>query len=150
MRLASLAALAALCALALSGCSSDSTDDSDHHSMSMSSSGPMMNMTMGAPVSLKVSAEGLYPANPSLSPAELTVAPGAMVTLAFTNNDPNPAVNHDWHLDDGNNTKTQSVASGKSSTVTFMAPMKAGDYAYYCDIGNHRMLGMEGVLHVKA
>lgn len=34
------------------------------------------------------------------------------------------------------------------ASFTFTAPTKAGDYAFYCDIGEHRQLGMEGVLRV--
>lgn len=34
------------------------------------------------------------------------------------------------------------------ATFSFTAPQKSGDYAFYCDIGEHRKLGMEGVLRV--
>ena len=32
---------------------------------------------------------------------------------------------------------------------TFIAPIESGDYPFYCDIGEHRLLGMEGVLRVQ-
>lgn len=35
------------------------------------------------------------------------------------------------------------------TVISFTAPQKIGDYPYYCDIGSHRELGMEGVLRVE-
>lgn len=31
----------------------------------------------------------------------------------------------------------------------FTAPDSAGDYTFYCDIGEHRTLGMEGILRIE-
>lgn len=40
-----------------------------------------------------------------------------------------------------------TVAEGE--TLSFTAPTEPGSYAYYCDIGSHRALGMEGTLIVQ-
>jgi nitrite reductase (NO-forming) len=95
-----------------------------------------------------VSAEGFYPANPTLSPAELTVASGANVTLHYTNNDLNPLGSHNLVID-GVGVVSPMIDQGESSEGTFTAP-PPGDYAFYCSVQGHRDLGMEGVLHVTA
>jgi plastocyanin len=35
------------------------------------------------------------------------------------------------------------------AAFSFIAPHTPGDYAFYCDIGEHRKLGMEGTLRVQ-
>lgn len=54
---------------------------------------------------------------------------------------------HDFVIDELR-VKTGIIASGGSETVEFVAE-KAGSYNYYCSVGNHRKLGMEGVLIVE-
>lgn len=98
------------------------------------------------PERIEVSVEGLYPANPSFSPAEATVHAGASVTLHYTNNDLNPLGSHNWFLD-GVGMVAQEIGQGESSDSVFVAP-PPGDYAYYCSLQGHREAGMEGVLHV--
>lgn len=44
--------------------------------------------------------------------------------------------------------KLGPVASGQVENETF-AFDRAGTYKFYCDVGNHRALGMEGTLTVK-
>jgi uncharacterized cupredoxin-like copper-binding protein len=39
------------------------------------------------------------------------------------------------------------IAPGKTATLTVDIP-KSGSYTFYCPVGNHRMLGMVGTLHV--
>lgn len=39
------------------------------------------------------------------------------------------------------------ITEGQS--VIFTAPTKAGSYTFYCDVGSHRAMGMEGTLIVK-
>lgn len=95
-----------------------------------------------------VSDEGFYPANPTLSPAELTVTSGANVTLRYTNNDLNPLGSHNLVID-GVGAVSPMIDQGESSETTFRAPAP-GDYAYYCSVQGHRDRGMEGVLHVTA
>lgn len=41
----------------------------------------------------------------------------------------------------------QQLTNG--TTFQFVAPQTAGDYSFYCDIGDHRALGMEGILRIE-
>lgn len=45
--------------------------------------------------------------------------------------------------------ETGLVAPGKSVTITFTTPKKAGDYEYICTFPGHFAAGMRGTLHVK-
>ena len=76
-------------------------------------------------------------------PNKITVKKGATVTIAFTN----AGGFHDFVLD-GYNVKTAIIGSGKSQSVTFTAD-KAGTFAFYCSVGNHRQMGMAGTLTVE-
>lgn len=54
---------------------------------------------------------------------------------------------HDWVLEDENTgeilVETARVSSGQTTSVTFRVD-RAGTFAYYCSVGNHRKKGMEG------
>ncbi|GEM_PF-945760 len=54
---------------------------------------------------------------------------------------------HDWTIDEFN-AHTEQVASGNRSSVDFIAD-KAGTFEYYCNVGNHRAMGMVGKLIVE-
>lgn len=74
-------------------------------------------------------------------PATVRVGSGDEVTLDFVEN----TGVHTFVIDEiGLN-----VPIKEGATTTFTAPTEPGTYAFYCDIGNHRALGMEGVLIVK-
>ncbi len=75
--------------------------------------------------------------NFAFSPMDLTVSPGA--TVSVTNKD---GVAHTVTGKSGA-FNTGDVPPGK--TVTFTAPMKAGSYPYYCDIHQY----MTGTLTVS-
>jgi plastocyanin len=64
--------------------------------------------------------------NFTFSPASLTVAPGAKVTV--TNND---TVRHDVDSDDTTSFTTTPIGKG---TFTFTAPMTPGSYSYHCSV----------------
>ena len=74
-------------------------------------------------------------------PSEVTVAAGQEVAIAFTNTEGS----HTFVIDEISLHET--IISG--STITFKAPTVPGRYVYYCDIGAHRKLGMQGALIVK-
>ncbi|HLF16788.1 MAG TPA: cupredoxin domain-containing protein [Candidatus Thermoplasmatota archaeon] len=99
-------------------------------------------------VSLSVAATGAFPANPVFDPATLQVPAGAMVNLTFSNEDLILVTNHNWVIDDISGASTDSIAPGEQTTITFTAPLAAGDHAYYCSITGHRERGMEGTLSV--
>lgn len=74
-------------------------------------------------------------------PATITASPGQKVSISFTDNE---GV-HTFVIDELGVKK--SITTG--TVITFTVPSTPGSYAYYCDIGAHRKLGMEGVLIVK-
>lgn len=83
----------------------------------------------------------LASSNFAFSPAEVKVKAGAPINLKFSTSEGF----HTFLIDSLNLKK--SVAAG--TTVTFNAPTAPGRYPYYCDVGSHRSLGMEGVLVVE-
>lgn len=77
----------------------------------------------------------------AFSPPSLILAAGETVRLTFTNNGSFP---HNLTIDElGVATKT--ILGGQSDTVEFTVE-ETGVYTYYCSVGNHRALGMEGEL----
>jgi plastocyanin len=54
---------------------------------------------------------------------------------------------HDFIIE-GMGVSTDVITAGSSSVVEFTAPSE-GTYAYYCSVGNHRGMGMEGSLIVN-
>lgn len=74
---------------------------------------------------------------------EIKVKQGDKVKVTFVNK----GGTHDWVLE-GYNVRTQVLSAGASETVEFTAD-KAGTFAYYCSVGEHRKLGMEGKLIVE-
>jgi len=74
-------------------------------------------------------------------PASIVVEAGQEVEITFTQN----TGTHTFVIDELNLKAT--VKAGE--TIKFTAPEKGGDYSYYCNIGNHRAQGMEGILRVK-
>ena len=88
-------------------------------------------------VTFVVSGEKLRFFMNGVSSPDLVVNQGDTVTILFTAGD----ALHDWVLDGFGETK--QVATGKSSSVTFIADKK-GTFEYYCSVGSHRTLGMKG------
>jgi plastocyanin len=43
---------------------------------------------------------------------------------------------------------TKTIGQGQSDTIEFVAT-SSGTFEFYCSVGNHRSLGMEGSLEVK-
>ena len=80
--------------------------------------------------------------NYKFSPATLSVKKGDTVKITFTNS----GGFHDFVIDEFN-VKTKTIPDGQSETVQFVAN-KAGTFNYYCSVGNHRQMGMQGTLTV--
>jgi glucose dehydrogenase/plastocyanin len=98
---------------------------------------------VAAPVQLSLSS----PVAPALSfsPATLTAAAGAQVTLTYTNNSNVP---HNWHLFNGADASAASIAAtrimtgpGAVDSVQFTAPAQAGSYFFWCDVHQNVMTG---------
>lgn len=81
--------------------------------------------------------------NFSYTPSLITVKKGDRVRINFVNNDGF----HDWKIDELN-LATKKLAKGASETLEFTAD-KAGSFEYYCSVGEHRIMGMKGVLKVE-
>ncbi len=91
------------------------------------------------------------------TPSTLTVPAGEEITLKLVNES---TVNHQWVLmfkpvelpfddDDKDNVLfAAEVESGKSITVTFTAPLAAGEYQFVCTNPGHLEAGMAGKLVV--
>jgi len=89
---------------------------------------------------VKVSVAGQ---NFSFSAKEIRVKQGDVVELTFSST----GGLHDWRVDEFG-AKTKMLNSGESDTIKFIAD-KAGTFEYYCNVGNHRELGMVGKLIVE-
>jgi plastocyanin len=78
----------------------------------------------------------------SFEPAELT-APAGEVTFTYTNPSMVP---HAFDIEDVEGGETDTITQSDASvTVT----LEAGEYTFYCPVGNHRQAGMEGTLTVE-
>lgn len=80
----------------------------------------------------------------SFNPSKLTFNKGEKIRLTFTNVGNMP---HDFVIDELK-VRTKTIGRGKSDTVEFTVE-EVGTFAYYCSVGNHRSLGMEGELKVE-
>ncbi len=79
----------------------------------------------------------------SYSPSSISVSKGEKVRINFKNLGNAP---HNLVIDELG-VSTKAIPSGASDTVEFTAN-KTGTFTFYCSIGNHRNLGMEGDLVV--
>ena len=73
----------------------------------------------------------------------MTVKAGDTVKVTFMSE----GGTHDFVIDELN-VKTKVLKSGEKEVITFVAD-KAGTYTFYCSVGNHRAMGMEGTLIVE-
>jgi plastocyanin len=73
---------------------------------------------------------------------EIKVKKGDTVTITFKSKDGR----HDLRIDEFN-AGTKVLGTGQEETVTFVAD-KAGEFEYYCSVGNHRAMGQKGKLIV--
>lgn len=76
-------------------------------------------------------------------PNILTVNKGDTVKITFKDSD-----GHHNLVVDGYNQNTNTINSGDSDTIQFVAD-KTGEFEYYCSVDSHRQLGMKGTLVVK-
>jgi plastocyanin len=131
----SLATLAAVLVLGLAGCGGDDESGSGGSGSSGGGSG-------GGGQQLALSA----PEDGSLKfdKSELDAKAGT-VTINFDNQ--SQSVPHAVEIEgEGVEEKSDTVTGGKASVT---ADLKAGEYKFYCPVGNHAQAGMEGVLKVQ-
>jgi plastocyanin len=126
-----LATLAAALALALAGCGGD--DEPSSGSGGSAPSGGGQQLALAAPEDGSL----------SFDPAELTAKAGT-VTVNFDN--PSTAPHAVQIEGNGVDEASDTVTGGKASVT---ADLEAGEYTFYCPVGNHRDGGMEGTLTVE-
>lgn len=85
--------------------------------------------------------------NPALDPDGVEVDAGAVLEVTFENADQNPLITHNWLLEVTGDV-TETIDPGETTTLLVNVPTVPGEYVFYCDIGDHRQRGMEGVLIV--
>ncbi len=95
--------------------------------------------TSGAPVTVTLTAQNL-----SFDTKTIVVPPGASVTINFTNKD--SGVMHNFSLYSDSTAKTalftgSFVTGPGTTTYTFTAPTKVGDYFFRCDVHPTTMTG---------
>jgi plastocyanin len=79
----------------------------------------------------------------SIDPADVETAPGS-VTFDITNDGQTV---HNLEIEgSGVEEVSDDIAPGESTQLT--VDLGAGEYEMYCNIGNHRDLGMEGTVNV--
>ncbi len=81
--------------------------------------------------------------NFKFTPNAIVVNEGDTVQISFNN----VQGIHNFVIE-GINVQTKTIQAGESEQVTFTAPKK-GTYVFYCSVGNHRAMGMEGTLVVN-
>ena len=80
----------------------------------------------------------------SFVPNEIRVNQGDRIRLTFRNT----GGFHDWVIDEFD-AATSQITAGNSETVEFVAD-QAGEFEFYCSVGNHRARGMFGAFVVVA
>lgn len=79
-------------------------------------------------------------------PADLTASAGT-VTVTMDNPEGNEMPHTVAIEGNGVDESGEAVQAGQTSTVT--ADLEAGEYTFYCPVGEHRENGMEGALTVE-
>lgn len=85
-------------------------------------------------------------ANYSFTPAIIEAAPGDRITVKLTNS----GGFHDFVIDELN-VASAPINTGDEAMVVIDVPENPdqNEYVFYCSVGNHRQLGMEGVLRIS-
>jgi len=99
---------------------------------------PITEIILGAEANVEVSMEA---ANFSFTPNVINASPGDRVSVTFTKN----AGFHTFVIDEIG----VEFAITEGEVLNFTAPSEPGSYPFYCSIGSHRSMGMEGTLIVE-
>jgi len=128
-----LTLIAAIAVLAFAGCGGDDEEPAGSSGSSSSSSGGE-NLTIAADPGGAL----------KFDKTELTAKAGK-VTITMDNPSDVP---HAVEIE-GNGVNAEGKTVGKGEKSEASADVKAGEYKYYCAVGNHRAEGMEGTLTVQ-
>ena len=131
-----LTLIAAIAVLAFAGCGGDDEEPASSDSTSTpaaASGGGDENLTIAADASAL-----------KFDKSELQAKAGK-VTITMDNPSDTP---HNVVIDGGTDDKPgETVGKGEKSVAS--ADLEAGEYTYYCAVGDHRAEGMEGKLTVE-
>ena len=81
----------------------------------------------------------------SYAPSTINVKKGEKVKITFTNSG---TMMHDLVIEELD-IRTKMVAPGGTDTLEFTVPDKGPSLTFYCSVGGHRALGMEGTFLIK-
>jgi plastocyanin len=126
-----LTLIAAIAVLAFAGCGGDDEEPASGGSSSSGSGGENLAISADAGGALK------------FDKSELT-APAGKVTITMANPSDVP---HNVVIDADGAKAGATVGNGEDSVAS--ADLQAGEYQYYCAVGNHRAEGMEGTLTLE-
>jgi uncharacterized cupredoxin-like copper-binding protein len=140
-RFAALFAIGAAVAVPIVGCGGSSNDNSTSNAATQAST------TGGAAATGAGGSVNLTATDFKFNPSETTVSSGKV-----TFNEKNDGqVTHSLEIEDvtpGHDEELEgNVSPGQSGTLT--ADLKPGKYEFYCPVGNHKQMGMEGEITVK-
>jgi uncharacterized cupredoxin-like copper-binding protein len=140
-RFAALFAIGAAVAVPIVGCGGSSNDNSTSNAATQAST------TGGAAATGAGGSVNLTATDFKFNPSETTVGSGKV-----TFNEKNDGqVAHSLEIEDvtpGHDEELEgNVSPGQSGTLT--ADLKPGKYEFYCPVGNHKQMGMEGEITVK-
>jgi plastocyanin len=147
-----LALISLVCALAIpvAGCGDDDDDDDDGsgggaattQTKETSGGGASSGGGGGAAQTLKLSAD---PGGALKFDKGTLTAKAGKVTVVLDNPSSLP---HAVEIEGGGiEEASDTIDQGETTKVT--ATVKAGEYEYYCPVGNHKQAGMEGTLTVQ-
>jgi plastocyanin len=150
-RTLSLVTMLAVCAVAALGCGNSDDDDGGDSGGGGSSAGYGSNGgekkkekagggSGGSQLKLTADPGGAL----KFDKTSLSTKPGKVTVVLDNPSDVPHAIEVEGK---GVEEEGQTVGKGGVSKVT--ADLKAGDYEYYCPVGNHKQAGMEGTLTVK-
>jgi plastocyanin len=145
-RLASGAAILALGLGGLTACGDDSGSSSAASTTSeaaSSSSSPAASPSSGG--SAEAEAITATEQDFSISLDEDSLKAGSY-TITVVNNG---SSTHDLAVEEDGTTKEKSDSIGPGESTTLTVDLDAGEYVFYCSIGNHRAMGMELTVQVS-
>lgn len=99
---------------------------------------PVTEIILGGQADVEVNMETT---NFSFTPNVISASPGDRVSVTFTKN----AGFHTFTIDEAG----VEFAIAEGEVLNFTAPSEPGSYPFYCSIGSHRSMGMEGTLIVQ-
>jgi uncharacterized cupredoxin-like copper-binding protein len=140
-RLVALLAIGAAVAIPMVGCGGSSNDNSTSNAATQASTtGGAAATGAGGTVNLTATDFKFNPSDPTVSSGDVTFKEknDGQVTHSLEIEDVTPG--HDQELEG-------DVSPGQSGTLK--ANLAPGKYEFYCPVGNHKEMGMEGEITVK-